>query len=387
MSHPVLVLARPAFLRWFYLGACIGLLGVGLTACQKPAPAQEPLRSVKVVTVGASGAGYELAFSGEVRARVESSLAFRVPGKLISRAAELGQRVTAGQLLAQLDPQDYQASADAAAAQLLAARSNRDLAAADFKRYQDLHAQGFISAAELERREVTLKQAQAQLQQAQAQNTVQGNQSGYTRLLADGAGVVTAVEAQAGQVVSAGQPVVRVALDGPRDVVFSVPENKLADVKPGQLIDLETWEGKHTLQAKVRDVAGSADPNTRTFVIKAALQMSAQTSAQKSALKSAPVPEPVLGATVTVRLKPTASSDTPRIKLPTSALRQEAGATSVWVLDGSSMTVSAKTIAVAAADGNEVVVTSGLQAGDQVVTSGVHVLTAGQKVSVFGAKQ
>lgn len=379
MSHPVLVLARPAFLRWFYLGACLGLLGAGLTACQKPAPAQEPLRSVKVVTVGASGAGYELAFSGEVRARVESSLAFRVPGKLISRAAELGQRVTAGQLLAQLDPQDYQASADAAAAQLLAARSNRDLAAADFKRYQDLHAQGFISAAELERREVTLKQAQAQLQQAQAQNTLQGNQSGYTRLLADGAGVVTAVEASAGQVVSAGQPVVRVALDGPRDVVFSVPENKLADVKPGQLIDLETWEGKHSLQAKVRDVAGSADPNTRTFVIKAALQMSAQ--------KSSPVPEPVLGATVTVRLKPTASSDTPRIKLPTSALRQEAGATSVWVLDGSSMTVSAKTIAVAAADGNEVVVTSGLQAGDQVVTSGVHVLTAGQKVSVFGAKQ
>lgn len=379
MSHPVLVLARPAFLRWFYLGACIGLLGVGLTACQKPAPAQEPLRSVKVVTVGASGAGYELEFSGEVRARVESSLAFRVPGKLISRAAELGQRVTAGQLLAQLDPQDYQASADAAAAQLLAARSNRDLAAADFKRYQDLHAQGFISAAELERREVTLKQAQAQLQQAQAQNTLQGNQSGYTRLLADGAGVVTAVEASAGQVVSAGQPVVRVALDGPRDVVFSVPENKLADLKPGQLIDLETWEGKHTLQAKVRDVAGSADPNTRTFVIKAALQMSAQ--------KSSPVPEPVLGATVTVRLKPTSGSDTPRIKLPTSALRQEAGATSVWVLDGSSMTVSAKTIAVAAADGNEVVVTSGLQAGDQVVTSGVHVLTAGQKVSVFGAKQ
>lgn len=375
MSQPVFVLARPAFLRWFYLGACLGLLGVGLTACQKPAPAQEPLRSVKVVTVGASGAGYELAFSGEVRARVESNLAFRVPGKLISRAAELGQRVKAGQLLAQLDPQDYQASAEAAAAQLLAARSNRDLAAADFKRFQDLHAQGFISAAELERREVTLKQAQAQWQQAQAQNTVQGNQSDYTRLLADGAGVVTAVEASAGQVVSAGQPVVRVAWDGPRDVVFSVPENKLADLKAGQLIDLETWEGKHALQAKVRDVAGSADPNTRTFVIKAALEQRAQ------------VPEPVLGATVTVRLKPTVGNDTPRIKLPTSALRQEAGATSVWVLDGSSMTVSAKTIAVDAADGNAVVVTSGLQAGDQVVTSGVHVLTAGQKVSVFGAKQ
>ena len=142
-----------------------------------------------------------------------------------------------------------------------------------------------------------IKLAQAQFQQAQAQNTVQGNQSGYTRLLADGAGVVTSVDASAGQVVSAGQPVVRVALDGPRDVVFSVPENKLADLKAGQMIDIETWDAKQKLQAKVRDVAGSADLATRTFVVKAALQ------------KDAKVPEPVLGATVTVRLKPAGQTD------------------------------------------------------------------------------
>jgi RND family efflux transporter MFP subunit len=306
---------------------------------------------------------------------VESALAFRVSGKLVSRPAELGQRVTAGQLLAQIDPEDYRVTAEAAAAQLLAAKSNRDVAQADFKRYQDLHAQGFISVAELDRREAAMKLAQAQYQQALAQNTVQGNQSGYTRLLADGAGVVTSVDVSAGQVVSAGQPVVRLALDGPRDVVFSVPENKLADLKAGQMIDIETWDNKQKLQAKVRDVAGSADAATRTFVVKAALQ------------KDAKVPEPVLGTTVTVRLKPTANANEQRIKLPTTALRQEAGATSVWVLDANTMTVSAKNIEVSVADGNDVVVNAGLQKGDQVVTSGVHVLTAGQKVSIFAAKQ
>ncbi len=372
---------QPAFLprlfSWRFAVACLALGSSSflLSGCQKPAPAQEPLRSVKVLTVGESGSGYDLAFSGEVRARVESNLAFRVAGKLVSRPAELGQRVTAGQLLAQIDPEDYRASAEAAAAQLLAAKSNRDVAQADFKRYQDLHTQGFISIAELDRREAAMKLAQAQYQQAQAQNTVQGNQSGYTRLLADGAGVVTSVDASAGQVVSAGQPVVRLALDGPRDVVFSVPENKLADLKAGQMIDIETWDNKQKLQAKVRDVAGSADAATRTFVVKAALQ------------KDAKVPEPVLGSTVTVRLKSSANANEQRIKLPTTALRQEAGATSVWVLDTNTMTVSAKNIEVSVADGNDVLVNAGLQKGDQVVTSGVHVLTAGQKVSIFGAKQ
>ncbi len=367
----------PRLLSWRFAVACLALGSSSflLSGCQKPAPAQEPLRSVKVLTVGESGSGYDLAFSGEVRARVESNLAFRVAGKLVSRPAELGQRVTAGQLLAQIDPEDYRASAEAAAAQLLAAKSNRDVAQADFKRYQDLHTQGFISIAELDRREAAMKLAQAQLQQAQAQNTVQGNQSGYTRLVADGAGVVTSVDASAGQVVSAGQPVVRLALDGPRDVVFSVPENKLADLKAGQMIDIETWDNKQKMQAKVRDVAGSADAATRTFVVKATLE------------KDAKVPEPVLGSTVTVRLKPTANANEQRIKLPTTALRQEAGATSVWVLDTNTMTVSAKNIEVSVADGNDVLVNAGLQKGDQVVTSGVHVLTAGQKVSIFGAKQ
>ncbi len=347
----------------------IVLTALTLTACGKGQAPLEPVRAVKVLTVGESGSTTDLEFSGEVRARIESNLGFRVAGKVLSRPAEIGQRVKAGQLLAQIDPQDYRASADAAEAQLVAAQTNRDVASADFKRYQDLHAQGFISVAELQRREAAFISAQAQWKQAQAQSSVQGNQSGYTRLLADGAGIVTSVDASAGQVVAAGQPVVRLALDGPRDVVFSVPEDKLGLLKTGDKVKVRQWVDGQVLEAVVRDVSASADSVTRTFVAKAALPKDAA---------------PVLGSTVTVNLA-RGKDAAKTIKLPTSALRFEAGATSVWVLDPNTMMVKSQAIEVNTADGNEAVVTSGLQNGDQVVLSGVHVLTAGQKVSVFGA--
>ena len=354
--------------RWFF--TCFSL--AILAACSKAPPEQEPIRAVKVLTVGASASSFDLEFSGEVRARVESTLGFRVGGKLIARQAELGQRVKAGQLLAQIDPQDYRVAADAAAAQLIAAQSNRDVAAADLKRYQNLFEQGFISAAELERRQANDKAAHAQWRQAQAQNTVQGNQSNYTHLLADGSGVITSVDANAGQVVSAGQAVVRLALDGPRDVVFAVPEDKLPLLKTGGLVEARLWNTGKTLQAQVRDVSASADPVTRTFLVKAALPKGADV---------------VLGSTVNVSLPKLAAISAPRIKLPTSALRFEAGSTSVWVFDPSTMTVKAQAVEVNTAEGNDAVVTSGLQNGDQVVVSGVHVLTPGQKVSVFAEKK
>jgi len=343
-----------------------------LTACNKAPAPQEPVRAVKLITVGASASTLDLEFSGEVRARIEASLGFRVAGKLISRPAEVGQRVVAGQLLAQIDPQDYRLAADAATAQMVAAQTNRDLAAADLKRYQGLHDQGFISAAELERREASFKAAQAQWQQAQAQNTVQGNQSNYTRLLADGAGVITSIDANPGQVVAAGQPVVRLALDGPRDVVFSVPEDKLPQLKAGSKVQAQLWNSGQTLQAQVRDVSASADPITRTFLVKAALPQGANV---------------VLGSTVNVSLPSAGATGAARITLPTSALRMEGGATSVWVFDPSTLTVKTQTVEVKTADGNDAVVTSGLQNGDQVVVSGVHVLTPGQKVSVFAEKK
>ncbi len=347
-----------------------------LVACSKPAPPEEPIRAVKVMTVGVNtfSSGYE--FAGEVKARLESRLGFRVGGKIIKRQAELGQRVKAGQVLAQLDPQDYKLAADAARAQLQAAATNRDLAAADYKRYKELKEQNFISSAELERRETTLKAAQAQFEQAQSQLAVQSNQASYASLVADVAGVVTAIEAEPGQVVSAGTPVVRIAADGPRDVVFSVPEDKVSGIKLGMAVKVRGWaQDTQTApaMAKVREVSASADPATRTFQVKLALDGKA--------------PSPPLGATMFVL--PVGLGDVqgmPVIKLPTSALRQEGQASAVWLLDKASMTVKSQIVQIATADGNEAVIAAGLQPGMVVVSAGVHVLSPGQKVTIYQQK-
>lgn len=344
-----------------------------LAACSKPAPVAEPIRAVKVMTVGESGLNSAPEYAGEVRARVESRLGFRVAGKIVKRQAEVGQRVKAGQILAQLDPQDYKLAVDAARAALDAASTNRDLAAADFKRFQSLKEQNFISGAELERRETALKSAQAQVSQAQAQLANVGNQVGYANLVADVTGVITAVEAEVGQVVSAGMPIVRIAQDGARDVVFSVPEDKINTVSVGSVARVKRWaqEDGTPLTAKVRELAASADPLTRTYQAKLALDASANLP---------------LGSTVYVYpSSPYAGAQA--IKLPTSALMQSAqGASQVWLLDKASMTVNANPVQVATADGNEAVIASGLKAGDVVVSAGVHVLSPGLKVSIYQEK-
>lgn len=339
-----------------------------LAACSKPAPPEEPVRAVKVVTVGTNAFSSSHEYAGEVRAQVESRLGFRVAGKIIKRQAELGQRVKAGQVLANLDPQDYKLAADAARAQVAAAATNRDLAAADFKRYRELKEQNFISGAELERRETTLKAAQAQLEQAQSQLAVQGNQANYAALVADVSGVVTAIEAEPGQVVTAGAPVVRIAADGVRDVVFSVPEDKVAAIKVGSPVSIRVWSQTAELTGKVREVAASNDPVTRTYTVKVSVD--------------AKEPPP-LGATVYVVPQAGSVVGAPVIKLPTTALRQEGKATAVWVVDKATMTVKPQLIQVATADGNDVVVASGLQPGMLVVSAGVHVLSPGQKVSIY----
>lgn len=341
-----------------------------LSACSKPVPADEPVRAVKLMTVGEGVQHASAEYAGEVRARVESRLGFRVAGKIIRRPVEPGQRVKAGEVLAQLDPQDYKLSVDAARAQLAAAGTNRDLAAADVRRYKDLREQNFISAAELERREATLKAAQAQFDQAQAQLTGQGNQAGYTTLVADVSGVVTAVDAEVGQVVAAGTPIVRIAQDGARDVVFSVPEDRVQAVRVGSAALVSLWASRQTYQGRVREVAASADPVTRTYSVKIAMD-------SKDLLP--------LGATVSVSAAAFAHGDKPVIKLPTSALLRDGNSSAVWLLDSASMTVKLNPITIATADGNDVVVGSGLVPGMQVVVAGVHVLSPGQKVTVYRA--
>lgn len=351
--------------------AAAALLIAVLAGCGKAPPPEEPVRAVKVMTVGTSAFGAEPEFSAEIKARVESRLGFRVAGKITRRQVELGQHVKAGQVLAQLDPQDYRLAADAARAQAAAALTNRDLALADLKRYRELKAQNFISGAELERRETTWKAAQAQLEQAQAQLASQGNQASYTTLVADVSGVVTAIEAEPGQVVSAGTPVVRIAQDGGRDAVFSVPEDRAALVKPGSPVAVRNWSDNREIEGQVREVAASADPVTRTYAVKVALD---------------PARSPALGATVSARPKALAHSGTAVIKLPTSALRQDGLASAVWVLDPASMTVRSQPVQLATADGNEAVVAGGLALGMQVVVAGVHVLQPNQKVTLYAPK-
>jgi RND family efflux transporter MFP subunit len=242
------------------------------------------------------------------------------------------------------------------------------LAAAEFKRFEALKAQNFISGAELERREATLKAAEASLSQAKAQSQAQNNQAGYARLTATQAGVITAVDAEVGQVVSAGQPVVRLAHDGPRDAVFAVSEALAMALKVGQPMTATLSSTGQPLRGKVRELAASADPVTRTYAVKLALEASERLP---------------LGSTVNVAAAALPASNAEVIKLPTSALRQEGQGSVVWLYDAANMTVNMQPVQVGAVDGHEVVIVSGLKPGQQVVSAGVHVLSPGQKVSVY----
>ncbi|MBB4843533.1 RND family efflux transporter MFP subunit [Paucibacter oligotrophus] len=341
-----------------------------LSACGKPDSLPEPERAVRTLVLQADSAGMSYEYAAEIRARSESRLSFRVGGKILARKVNLGDVVKPGQLLAQLDPQDLLLARTAADAAVSAARTNRDQAAADYKRYIDLEKQGFISAAELERRSSVFKAAQSQLDQAKAQGSAQDNQTGYAQLIADVAGVVTGVDAEPGMVVAAGTPVLRIAQDGPRDVLFSVPEDQVAMFRqvasrPGAL-KFKLWgPGQSTSDAVLREVSAAADPVTRTFLIKADVGRV----------------ETRLGQTAVVSLQPPRTEQV--IKLPLTALLQEQGKSSVWLLDPASMSLKAQPVKIAGAEGNEVVIAAGLQAGQEVVVAGVHVLKAGQKVQRY----
>ncbi len=341
-----------------------------LAACSKQEAAPQPVRAVRTMTVGVASAGGVREYAAEVRARTESRLSFRVGGKLVRRQAALGDLVKLGQPLAQLDPQDLRLGQDAARAALQAATVNEQQARADYTRFKELRDQGFISSSELERRDTALKAAQAQLEQAQAQAGVQGNQAAYATLVANASGVITSIDAEVGAVVAAGTPVMQLAHEGPRDVVFSVSEDRVRDMRTllGQqgAVKVRLWSGHgDVLSATVREIAASADPVTRTFLIKADIGR----------------PDVRLGQTATVMI------ERPQLagvsKLPLTAVLEQQGKPSVWVLDRDSMTVKSQVIQVAGADGNSVIVAGGLTEGQSVVIAGVHVLSEGQKVKQY----
>lgn len=347
------------------------VLAAALAACSRPEPVPEPVRAVRTITVGAESIAATQEYAAEIRARTESKLGFRVGGKLLRREVEVGDRVRPGQVLARLDPQDLRLGVEAAQAAVRAAQVELDLARADAARFRSLREQGFISAAELERHEARLKAAEAAFAQAKAQSGVQGNLATYAELRADVAGVVTAVEAEPGAVLAVGAPVLRLAHDGPRDAVFSVPEDRVDALRtlaqrPGALKVRPWGEGQPLVDARLREVAAAADPLTRTFLAKADVGAATVRLGQT--------------ATVIVEAPPAAGV----IRVPLAALVQREGRTSVWVVDPQRSSVELRPVAVGGVVGNDIVVAEGLDAGTVVVTAGVHVLTPGQQVTLYG---
>lgn len=352
--------------RFFPVRSLSALLLLLLVACGAKTPPADPLRAVRTMKVGEMAAAPGHEYAAEIRARTETPLAFRVAGRMDARLVDNGQAVQAGQLLARLDPGDYQLGQQAAEAGQLAARTNLEQLEADLVRYRDLRAQGFVGPAELERREAAVKAARAQWDQTRAAAAGQGRQTAYTALQAPAAGVVTAVLAEPGQVIAAGTPVLKLAQDGPRDAVFGVPEDKVDGFRALQgragALALTLWGQTGSTPATVREVAGAADPVTRTFQVRADVGRAAVRLGQTAAVS-------VNGASA-----PSA------LRIPLTALVAQGQGSAVWLFDRAAGSVRLQSVRVATADGNAVLIAEGLKAGDELVTAGTHVLTPGQKV-------
>ncbi len=346
-------------------GVLVAALAV-VAACSKPVPVAEDIRPVRAMTVAPARATTVAGLSGEVRPRIESKLGFQVAGRITSRRVEVGQRVAAGEVLATLDAADYKLSAAASSAQLLSAQVDRDQQRTDYKRFADLHRQGFISAADLERRKSQLDAAEAKYTQSAAQANVSDNQETYATLTAAQPGVVTGVDAEVGQVVAAGQSVIRIAQTSEKEVAIAIPENRLEALRQIRDVRVSLWAGGGELQGRVREIAPIADPATRTYPARITLLAAPASVA--------------LGMTATVTFE--APLPTPIIALPMQALLRENNATYVWLLDSASMTVRRSAIELATVSGNDLVIARGVQPGDRVITAGVHLLKDGQKVKL-----
>ncbi|MDQ1922003.1 efflux RND transporter periplasmic adaptor subunit [Massilia pseudoviolaceinigra] len=337
-----------------------------LSACSKPAEKTEDIRPVRAVVLTSSSVGVNAEFAGEVRARVESRLGFRVGGKITARKVDAGTVVKKGQVLMQLDPQDLKLSQAQAKANLRAAETGRDLAKAELKRYQELRVKNFVSQAVLDAKVSAFSSAQSSVDAAQAAYFGQSNQAGYATLVSDVDGVVTAVDAEVGQVVSPGTPVVRVAKMGEKEIVIGLPEDKVEQLRKLTDVTVRLWANKDVvIPGKVREVSPVADPATRTYAVKVSIPDSAA--------------DVKLGMTAMVQFASTMA--TPQIKVPLTALYHEKNTTSVWVVEkGVARMVP---VSIAGTSGNEVVLASGVTSGQTVVTAGVNLLKQGQKVTIL----
>lgn len=342
-------------------------LGLALSACDKPHEKIEEIRPVRVMQLSSSSVDVDAEFAGEVRARIESRLGFRVGGKIVARKVDVGALVHKGQLLMQLDPQDLQLAQAQALAGLRAAETNRDLARSELKRYQDLRDKNFVSQTVLENKESAFKSAQSSVDANQAGYHGQANQAGYAKLVADIDGVVTAVDAEVGQVVAPGTPVVRVAKNGQKEVVIGLPEDKVDTLRNVEDVRVRLWAHPNDVIAgTIREVSPVADPATRTYTVKVSIP-DTLTDAR-------------LGMTANVQFA--SQTATPQITVPLSALFYEKQATSVWVVEKG--VVRLVPVTVETASGNDAILSSGVHAGQTVVTAGVNLLKPGQKVKILG---
>ena len=352
------------------LVATLSLLAAAwlLAGCQRAVEAPAPeIRPVRAVTVAQRSPDNTVALTGNVQAQNEINLSFRIDGRLVERTVDVGDTVRPGQLIARLDPQNEESGLQAARAQLSAARAQQGEARTNFTRMRDLVVEDAVSRAQFEQAEALLKTADAQVEAAQQQVNLAGNRLGYTRLVSDVAGVVTARGPEPGEVVGAGRMVVQVAREGARDAVFDVPA-QIKDSAAGsrEITVALSDDPKVSAKGRVREVSPRADPITGTFAVRVRL--------------IDPPPSMRLGSTVTGRVRVDAP---PAIELPATALVRADGRTAVWVFDKGSGTVSLRSIEVRNADATSVQVAGGLNPGEVVVTAGVQALRPGQKVRLL----
>ena len=344
-----------------------------LAACgakEPPAPVVRPV----VLTKVAVGAGADSAvFAGEVRPRHETDLGFRIAGKLAERLVDVGSHVRRGQALARLDPADVGLQADAARAQVAATETEFKFAQAEFERYQRLLREKFISASALDAKRNTADTNRAKWEHARANLAVAKNQAGYATLVANEDGVITAASAEPGQVVIVGQAVVRLARESEREVLISVPENRLRELTTAGQLVVALWANPGKLyQGKVREVSPTVDPATRTFAVRVSILDA----------------DPTVQWGMTANVGALSATAAPIALLPLTSIYQQDGKPAVWRYDATSHAVTLIPITVAQYREDGVVVSGGVADGDLIVAAGVHKLQPGQVVKPYeGGKQ
>ena len=350
------------------LSSLVTLGGCG----RKPEPiAEEPPRPVRTLTVAAGPVLPEWSLAGEVKPRVEVRYGFRVGGRVIERKVEVGDRVEAGQVLARLDPQDLTPALDAQRAQQEALRTELALARAELARAERLRAGNFVSDANVERQRATVDAAAARLQAATAQVNQARHAVEYQQLKADSAGVVTAIDAEAGQVVALGQAVVRIARARDAEIQVNIPEQELGRARAAVdwTVTLAGLPGRQW-QATLRELSPAADPASRTYAARLAL--------------AGDIDDVALGMSATATARGSAET---RIQVPLTALHSRDGQAKVWVVDPATSTVRARPVTTGAILDDGIVIREGLQGGETLVTAGANLLREGQQVRLADTVQ